>query len=129
MRKTIGILVCLLVVLEVFGSPTAFRSTSAYITNTPSVATTTAYNTYSYCGMTSSPSAISAANYASLNGEGGACYTPSDLSGPNRGRDNHKGDSSIGTNVAHSPVGDVPWILFILLSLGYIAYKHRKKFA
>ena len=120
MRKIIGILVCLLVLIEVQGADMAFRSTSPYLSAGSSM-----------CVSSSAPagsfSAISAANYAALNSEGGACYTPS---GPRRvGREDYidNGTPSIGEITEHSPVGDTPWALMILLCLGYVAYVERKK--
>ena len=120
MRKIIGILVCLLVLIEVQGADMAFRSTSPYLSAGSSMCVSSS-------APASSFSAISAANYAALNSEGGACYMPSTLSGPRRGRDDYGGTEPIGGITEHSPVGDTPWALMIWLCLGYVAYVERKK--
>lgn len=121
MRKIIGLLVCLLLLIEVQGADMAFRSTSPYLSAGSSMCVSSS-------APASSFSAISAANYAALNSEGGACYTPSTLSGPRRvGREDYGDTPPIGGITEHSPVGDTPWALMILLCLGYVAYVERKK--
>ena len=118
MRKIIGILVCLLVLIEVQGADMAFRSTSPYLSAGSSMCVSSS-------APASSFSAISAANYAALNSEGGACYTPN---GPRRvGRVDYGDTPPIGGITEHSPVGDTPWALMIWLCLGYVAYVERKK--
>ena len=74
-------------------------------------------------------SAISSANFNTLNSEGGACYQPA---GPRRGRPGGGGGDSgggaIGEYDFHSPVGATPYIwLAILASLYAIFAKKRKK--
>ena len=74
---------------------------------------------------TGSMSSISASNFQTLNSEGGACYSPTATYAPRRGRSDDGG--SIGDYGFHSPVGNTPWILFILLAAGYVVYIQRKK--
>ena len=70
----------------------------------------------------SSLSAISAANFEKLNAEDGEFgYTTSSQTnpGPRRvGSNDHLPDPYL-----KDPIGDVPWILFIILGVGYIAYR------
>jgi len=120
MRKTIGIIVCLFLSLQLSAisyqtatysaPPTGFRSTSAYSASRPTP---------------SSLSAISTANYEALNSEGGACYN-----GPRRGRPK-EGDygntGAIGSADFRSPVGDIPWYLFGLLAALYGLIIQKKR--
>ena len=81
-------------------------------------------------GLTSNPSAISAANFEALNSEGGACYQPAYAPGVRKGRpgdDEGGGGGAIGEYDFHSPVGNIPWILFVLLAAGYVVLMKRRK--
>ena len=92
---------------------TGFRSTSAYNGSMQPAG---------------SLSAISAANYEALNSEGGACYHPSAV-GPRKGRpqeNDYGGTGAIGNLDYHSPVGDVPWALLLILAAVWGVRKRMK---
>ena len=121
--RRIGLVICLLVALcanaieyqpiTYSGPSSDFRSTSAYV------------STHQTTGF----SAISADNFNTLNSEGGACYNPSP-SGPRKGRPgggSGGGGGAIGEYDIHSPVGDVPFILFAILLVAYAVYRTRKR--
>lgn len=153
MRFIKGILVCLFMVLAAMSFAanampyTEFRSTSAYISSTSgntgyarssAVSVSSGLKTASYATYRTSGSmaAISAANFATLNSEGGACYQPSSITKPQvrrGGRDDEEeegdGGNAIGEYDFHSPVGDTPWILFGLLLIAYGAFNWKKKSA
>ena len=74
------------------------------------------------------PSAISASNFKKLNSEGGACYNPGQdrrKSGRPGGGDD--GSGAIGEYDFHSPIGNTPWLLILLMSIGYILRKTISK--
>jgi len=123
MRKLIGTLVCLLLSLQLSAvgyqpvtysaPPTGFRSTSAYNGSIQ---------------PTGSLSAISAANYQALNSEGGACYNGA--SGPRRGRpttNDYGGTGAIGNYDYRSPVGDIPWVVMVVLAGLYAIFAKKRK--
>ena len=86
---------------------TDFRSTSAYASSRQTAG---------------SISAISASNFETLNGEGGACnYTPY---GPNRVA-RPTGSGAMGVVDTHSPVGDIPLPLFLLLAGLYLLLRRK----
>lgn len=126
MKKVIGIIVCLWVVATAgaveFAPAAPFRSTSAYGAHGEQYQQQmmTANNRPQSVG---SLSAISASNFEALNGEGGAFYSPSEASsapsGPRKGR---PGGGAVGEYDIHSPVGDTPWLIMLLLGVGYIAF-------
>ncbi|MBQ7258636.1 MAG: hypothetical protein IJS57_01670 [Paludibacteraceae bacterium] len=137
MRKIIGILVCLWVAARLFAvdyqpfaysAPTTeFRSTSTY-----SVPQTANSLSTTHTGLTSSLAAISTSNFQMLNSEGGLCYQPSATA--NRARkgrptedEGGDGDNAIGEYDLHSPVGETPFILFVLLAALYIGWRRMAK--
>ena len=129
MRKIKGILVCLLVfLLPSMGradgayQPIAFGSTSAYRSENRTSQQVMQYDSPRPVG---SLAAISASNFETLNGEGGAFASSSSASGPRRaGRPWGGGTGEeIGNYEFHSPVGDTPWLLMFLLGVGYIAFR------
>ena len=136
MRTYINILIGLLLLAAparaVSAFPqTEFRTTSAYMssgrTNHQSQITN-----YQLARPTGSIAAISASNFAQLNGEGGACYQASAIHKPIRrgGRDDEEdegGTSGIGMTEFHSPVGATPWIFMIILAAAYLFVKRRNK--
>ena len=109
-----------------------FRTTSSYMssgrTNHQSQITN-----YQLARPTGSMTAISASNFAQLNGEGGACYQASAIHNPTirrGGRDDEEGEggtSGIGMTEFHSPVGATPWIFMIILAAAYGIIKRRNK--
>ena len=137
MKKVIGIIVCLWVVTTAgaveFAPAAPFRSTSAYGAHGEQ---------YQQQMMTAnsrpqsigSLSAISASNFEALNSEGGAFYSPSQTSsapsGPRKGRigggdeetNPGGGGGEIGNDEVRSPIGDTPWLIMLLLGVGYIAF-------
>jgi hypothetical protein len=131
MRRRIGILVCLLVfslqLSAVSYQPckpsSNFRSTSVYVTGRQQPTggfQSSMSNVQSPMASraTGSFSAISASNFETLNSEGGACYN-----GPRRGRgreDDYGGSGAIGDVTNHSPIGEVPWLLMVLLVVPYL---------
>ena len=127
MKKIIGIIVCLWVVTTAgaveFAPAAPFRSTSAYGAHGEQYQQqmTTANSRPQSVG---SLSAISASNFEALNSEGGAFYSPSEASsapsGPRKGRGG--GGTGIGVIVEESPIGDTPWLIMLLLGVGYIAF-------
>ena len=150
MRFIKGLLVCLFMVLAAMSIAanampyTEFRSTSAYISSTSGntgyarssvVSVSSGLKTASYATYrtTGSMVAISAANFATLNSEGGACYQPSSITKPQvrrGGRDDEEeegdGGNAIGEYDFHSPVGATPWILMVVLAAAYLFIKRRK---
>ncbi len=118
MRKIKGILVCLLVfssrLIAVDYQPIAFSSTSSYMGDNQATRQMTHYDRTQPVG---SLTTISASNFESLNGEGGA-FSPAAASGPRRGRPG----GAIGEYDFHSPIGDTPWGVMLLLAVGYIAF-------
>ena len=128
MRKWIGILVCLLVSCQLFAvsyqpcKATSFRTTSAYVV--PMQHTSLSMNMQRPL-TTGSLSAISASNFETLNGEGGACYSPNYANkGPRRGRGD---EDAIGEYDPHSPVGDVPCILMAIMASLYVIWTKKRK--
>ena len=125
MKKVIGIIVCLWVVTTVgaveFAPADPFRSTSAYGAHGEQYQQQlmTANSRPQSVG---SLSAISASNFEALNGEGGAFYSPSEASsapsGPRKGRPG----GAVGEYDFRSPIGDTPWLIMLLLGVGYIAF-------
>lgn len=141
MRKYIGLLVCLLwVSCRLYAvsyqpcKPTAFRTTSAYIAPVSSAVPMMSMQRPLASG---SISAISASNFETLNGEDGWCTSTSATTAKphvrkgGRPDEDEGGDNgnAVGVYDNHSPVGDVPWILFGLLVIAYAAIKLRKKSA
>ena len=120
-RRIVSILVCLWVAAEMFAvsyqsyQPTEFRSTSAFVAERPMA---TAYH-QSPITNHQSLTAISASNFAVLNGEGGACYIPSATSGPRRAKIVEPDTEAVGEGVWESPVGETPLILLALLTAFY----------
>lgn len=124
MRKLVSVLVCLWGAASVYAAeykpfaysapPTEFRSTSAYTASANSFP-----SGRDRVGATSSLTAISAANFATLNSEGGACYIPSATSGPRRAKIVEPDTEAIGEGVWESPVGETPLILLALLAAFY----------
>lgn len=93
-----------------------FRSTSVY--NTDASASDPAYS--------HSARAISAANYHSLNSEGGACYH-APAAGPRRiSRDDMENEYGTGQIVWQSPVGETPWLFMLLLTAAYALEQAQK---
>ena len=144
MRKLIGILVCLLAAASVFAveyhplrvsaaardgyysaasAPSVgFRSTSAY---SPNSANSIASNSVS--GL----SAISASNFAALNSEDGLFAETSAKVGAIRksGRPGGGGGSEgggIGEYDFHSPVGDLPFLFFVLLLAAHACRANKR---
>ncbi|MBR4431835.1 MAG: hypothetical protein IKS76_01380 [Paludibacteraceae bacterium] len=131
-----NILVCLFVATSLLAvtyqpcQPTSFRSTSVYVTTAqPSSVTMSMSPQYpKSIGIT----AISASNFDALNSEGGACYQPSAARpggirrSVDRPDDDDEDDLAIGEIIERSPVGDTPWILFILFAAGYIVLRRKK---
>jgi len=122
--KIVILIIGLFCGVALMAQTSSFYSTSAYITNSQSQITNhkSQITNHQSPKVTGSFSSISAANYAALNSEGGACYR---ANGPRKGRGDHKDDYIIGVNVERSPVGDTPWYLFLLLFLAYAGYKKR----
>ena len=143
MRKGIGILVCLLMVCAQLSAVTyqtykpsrvvhypssTFRSTSVYMTEsrTYGVGTIANAQTLSTVRATGSLAAISASNFEALNSESQTFNT---LAGPRRGRadeDEYGGTGAIGDQTYHSPVGNTPWVWFLLLAAGYVIWRKLK---
>ena len=137
MRKYINILIGLLLLAAPARAVSAFpnmefRTTSSYMSSgtchTSSSASYTIHHTPS-TRATGSMTAISASNFAQLNGEGGACYRASEIHNPairRGGRDDEEeegGTSGIGMTEFHSPVGNTPWGLILLLLFAYVIKK------
>ena len=77
-------------------------------------------------GLTSNPSSISAANFEALNSEGGACYQPAYAPGVRKvrpGDEEGGGGGAIGEYDFHSPVGNTPWLLTLIMLLAYVLKK------
>ena len=141
MRKYIVILVCLWVTVAMYAvsystyrptGGTSFRSTSAYVaTQHTSLTINMSSPRPTAMGLT----AISASNFNTLNEEGGACYLPSATSGgPRRVKIDEPETESVGEGVWESPIGDIPWIFFMLLLFSYLLRhslpkKRESKFA
>ena len=140
MRILKGILFCLFIFTASYGgavntmSYPAFGSTSAYMGNrtgyTSSATSYTMHHTLYTNRPTGSMTAISASNFAALNDEGGAFYQPSATThrpGVRReGRDDEDdddGNNAIGEYDFHSPVGNTPWVLILLLLFAYVIKK------
>ena len=143
MRKSKGILVCLLVTVRIGAvdfQPVSFGSTSAYLHEArganiapQSAMRPTGILAYgpSKAYSTGSPAAISASNFETLNSEGGACYNPtrngSAIRRVGRSDDGGEDDSgAIGAYGYHSPVGTTPWLMMLLLAGAYILLKRRR---
>ena len=122
MRKEIVILIIgLFCCVALMAQTSSFYSTSAYVNNYQSP-----ISNHQSPKVTGSFSSISAANYASLNSEGGACYRAS--SGPRKGRgkmDDYGGTGTIGDYTSHSPIGEIPFGIMLLFVLAYVGYKKR----
>ena len=129
MRKKIGILVCLL-----WGTVSAFAvnyqpcggasfgSTSAYVSTRQ-----TSYVHHTPYTVHQSASAISAANFSTLNSEGGACYMPGRNNVSPGPRKAYEPDIAIGEGVWESPVGDIPFILMAIMLALYGIWKKKCK--
>ena len=144
MRILKSILVCLFMVFAasycgaVNAMPyTEFRSTSVYM-GSPARNNKSQITNYQsqisnqrLARPSGSLTAISASNFAQLNGEGGACYQASALHKPaarRGGRDDMEdeegdGGNAIGVYDFHSPVGNTPWVLILLLLFAYVIKK------
>lgn len=92
-----------------------FHSTSSFHNATRSTASFRSTDAYRTTGAvsTGSFSSISASNFATLNSEGGEFYEEPSYLGPRRGRPG--GGGAIGEYEQHSPVGDIPWLLIVIL--------------
>ncbi len=132
MRRLTSIWLFLCVAASVFAvnaSPcqsSPFYSTSAYIASPPPPAATT--NVQRPIG---SVTTISASNFATLNGEGGEFYQPAATrpqvrKGRPGGGGGDSGGGAIGEYDFHSPVGNIPWIVFALMAAAYLFVKRRK---
>ena len=108
-----------------------FRSTSVYVvsgavTESPQLRSCMSNNGHATCSMY----AISAANFAALNSEGGACYQPVAKARKGRpGGGGSGGGGAIGEYDFQSPIGAVPVALILLLGAVYallIARKQKK---
>ena len=114
------------------GSRTCYTSSPASYTvhRTPGASSYTIHHT-PYTGAVGSLTAISASNFAQLNSEGGACYQASAIHKPaarRGGRDEMEdgegdGGNAIGVYDFHSPVGDTPWMVILLLLFAYVIKK------
>lgn len=130
MRKWIGILVCLLVTTSLFAvtyqtyKPSSFRTTSAYVA--PMQHTSLSMNMQRPL-TTGSLSAISVSNFETLNGEGGACYSPSNASLPRRVKIDEPDTEAVGEGVWESPVGDIPCILMAIMASLYVIWRKKRK--
>ena len=126
-------------------TPSSFRSTSVYVTGatdynqssyTRSVLPTTGGAASAEKGLfyrncpTGSMTAISASNFAVLNGEGGEFYQPSatkpQVRKVSRPDSDDEDDLAIGEIIERSPVGNTPWIVMALLAVVYLVVKRRK---
>lgn len=145
MKRLICYIVTLFVVVGVYAvdfrikttAPQAeFRSTSAYIHRTMIVSqpqqTVLEHHSSSYtASATTSFTVISAANFQTLNTEGGLCYQPT--SGIARAKkvtrpdDDDEDDLAIGEIVEHSPVGEMPFILMAIMASLYGIYAKKRK--
>lgn len=124
MRKYIVILVLIIGSLQLSAvsyQPMSFQSTSAYVSQRSASMVMSMQRPVA----TGSLSAISASNFSTLNGEGGACYSPTQANmGPRRGRGD---DDAIGEYENHSPIGDVPFILLGLMACLYVIFAKKRK--
>jgi len=82
--------------------------------------------------ISQSLSDISAANFAVLNGEGGACYHPTMANNParrgiSRPGDDDEDDLAIGEIIERSPIGDIPWLLMLAMIMGYAGLRMLKR--
>lgn len=128
MRKIIGILVCLLVIGNVWSADyqsCSFGSTSAYIhSQNAQQSMKNASRAQTYGSM----SAISASNFETLNSEGGACYNPArDGSAIHRVGRPSSGSGGTGVSDQHSPVGATPWLLMVLMACTYGFVIHMRR--
>ena len=106
----------------------SFRSTSTYTVHSTAYANTIHPTSYA-CSM----SAISAANFSTLNSEGGACYQPTAtqpgirrISRPgDDDDDDEEGNLAIGEVIERSPVGDIPCLLVFLFAALYTIRRTR----
>lgn len=133
MRKYINILIGLLLLAAHARAVSAFpnmefRTTSSYMSSARTNHQSQITN-YQLARPSGSMTAISASNFAQLNGEGGACYRASEIHNPairRGGRDDEEGEggtSGIGMTEFHSPVGNTPWGLILLLLFAYVIKK------
>lgn len=148
MRKTIGILVCLLIatsLLAVSYQPcrinvsaaqggyqaasvlpsSDFRSTSAYDNRQPLAVS------HHSASLSGSMQIISASNFDALNGEDGmfsetSASASSIRRGGRPGGGGGSGGGAIGEYDFHSPVGNVPWIVFLIFAIVYAARKRKE---
>ena len=146
MKRLICYIVTLCVVTGVYAvdfrikttAPQAeFRSTSAYIHRTMIVSqpqqTVLEHHSSHYAATaTTSFTVISAANFQTLNTEGGLCYQPaSGIAKAKKGRPGGGGGDSgggaIGEYEFHSPVGEMPFILMAIMASLYGIYAKKRK--
>lgn len=149
MRKTIGILVCLLLIatslLAVSYQPcrinvsaaqggyqaasvlpsSDFRSTSAYDNRQPLAVS------HHSASLSGSMQIISASNFDALNSEDGmfsetSASASSIRRGGRPGGGGGSGGGAIGEYDFHSPVGNLPWMVFVLFAVAYVSWKRRK---
>jgi hypothetical protein len=127
MKRLTGIILCIWIAAGVSAVDypfTSFNSTSIYTGGRDSQPVAAANRQ-----LSGSMSAISSANFAALNSEGGACYQPA-ASAPRKGRpggdDSGGGSGAIGEYDFHSPVGDTPFWLFALLGGIYAFFRMRR---
>ena len=130
MRRVISIVFCLWAVVNSWGveyHPISFGSTSSYLSERTMSSERTAVS-YSRSASSISASSISASNFASLNSEGGACYSPASM-GQVRKVSRPQADDTNEENLAlgeinfRSPIGEG----MILLLLGAAMYARRRK--
>lgn len=131
MKRLTGIIICILFAVSMLAAnytPVDFHSTSVYTaspTNSRGINMPT--NTTYGVRPTGSMSTISASNFQTLNSEGGACYQPSAISNPSMRKISKPGSGEGGTGIVNQeyPLGDTPWLLFIMLVAAFMAYKHK----
>lgn len=144
MRIHIGILVCLLVTASAFAVEyhplrTYAPARDGYYSaaSAPAVAfrSTSAYSSHSTSGLTSNSisglSAISASNFAALNSEDGLFAETSAKVGAIRksgrpGGGGSGGSGGIGEYDFHSPVGDLPFLFFVLLLAAHACRANKR---
>jgi len=139
MKRIVNILFAIWIVLSAYAvdyrpvhltaPPSAFRTTSGYLaSNSLSGLTSNSLSglTVQRSNNVSGLSSISAANFEALNSEGGACYQPAYAPGVRKGRpgdDEGGGGGAIGEYDFHSPVGNTPWLLTLIMLLAYVLKK------
>ena len=130
MRKWIGILFCLLVSCQLLAvsyqpcGPMAPRSGAVYVAEQQQLVATINMQRPITTGSFAS---ISASNFEALNSEGGACYHPA-MRGPRRiDREDMEDEYGTGQINWESPIGNVPWILMVLLTGIYVFWTKKRK--